>query len=149
MYLPSWTPPPPPPHLPRPPLQHFFSTVLTSGLHTITLMSTNTPCRFNANTRHRGAALHSPRWLSCRRTLREGNAKQLQVSWGCCRCSCGFLLGIILLSTCMSVEDDSPLCSLIFGECEGRHISGLKWCRVTDYSSHSGRVEHEIWAVAD
>lgn len=39
-------------HLPplQPPLQHFFSTVLTSVLHTITLMSTNTPCRFNANT---------------------------------------------------------------------------------------------------
>lgn len=35
---------------PRPPLQNFYSTVLTSVLHTITLMSTNTPCRFNANT---------------------------------------------------------------------------------------------------
>lgn len=35
---------------PRPPLQHFFSTVSTSVLLTITLMSTNTPCHFNANT---------------------------------------------------------------------------------------------------
>lgn len=123
MYLPGWT-------TPRPPPQHFFRTVLTSVLHTITLMSTNTPCHFNANTLDTEVLLciHLAGCLAgepCERELR--GRKHLQAPGSCCRCWCGFASGDCFhLCTCMSLGDDSPLCSWIFGECEGRHVSGIE-----------------------
>lgn len=97
-----------------------------------------------------GAALHSPCWLpcSCTRLREQPSRRRPEVHWRCLRSWRWLeLLGTVSSSAAWVTTDCGALEFWWAGG--GRHVSGLKQCRVTDSSSHSGREEHEIWAVAD